>query len=93
MARALPGTGAVIVHGEFGHHNVLTSPDGAELVAALDWEEARLGDPITDLAWREYQFRNRFERRASAIPKLFEGYAQLPTPTSAPCLFSRASRS
>jgi aminoglycoside phosphotransferase (APT) family kinase protein len=78
VARALSGAGAVIVHGDFGHHNVLMSLDGAELVAVLDWEEARLGDPITDLAWCEFQFRNRFERQAWAIPKLFEGYGSTP---------------
>jgi len=37
------------VHGDFRIGNVMVGPDG--LVGVLDWEFARIGDPIEDVAW------------------------------------------
>jgi hypothetical protein len=79
-AAVLPGDGAVIVHGDFGPHNALIRGDGGELAAIVDWEEAHLGDPVTDLAWCEWQFRTFFERHTWALHKLFEGYGSTPAP-------------
>jgi aminoglycoside phosphotransferase (APT) family kinase protein len=40
------------VHGDFGLRNAIMSADGDEVVAILDREEARLGDPTTNLVRR-----------------------------------------
>ncbi|HEY4114114.1 MAG TPA: phosphotransferase family protein [Rhizomicrobium sp.] len=38
-----------LVHGDFRNGNLIVGPDG--LRAVLDWELARIGDPIEDLGW------------------------------------------
>ncbi len=46
-------------HCDFRNGNIIVGPDG--LRAALDWEVARLSDPMEDLAWlcvRMWRFRN-----------------------------------
>lgn len=52
-----PGTGTVIVHGDYGPNNVLVDPRNSVVTAVLDWEWAHLGDPIEDLAWCEWIVR------------------------------------
>lgn len=39
----------VVVHGDFGLHNILVGDSGP--TAVLDWERAHLGDPAEDLAY------------------------------------------
>ncbi|MBJ7595859.1 MAG: phosphotransferase [Candidatus Dormibacteraeota bacterium] len=70
LAPMLPGEGDVLVHGDFGHHNALINPSTGELAAVVDWEEARWGDRVTDLAWCEWQFRTRFERQGWGPPSV-----------------------
>ena len=38
-----------IVHGDVRNGNIIVSPEG--LAAVLDWELAKIGDPMEDLAW------------------------------------------
>jgi aminoglycoside phosphotransferase (APT) family kinase protein len=48
-----------LVHGDFRTGNLMLTPDG--LSGVLDWEFARLGDPLEDLAWlclRDWRFGN-----------------------------------
>jgi aminoglycoside phosphotransferase (APT) family kinase protein len=78
MADVLPGDGAVIVHGDFAHYNCLMDPDGTRILAVLDWEEASLGDRVMDLAWCEWQFRNKYPCHAHAVSSLFQGYGSTP---------------
>jgi len=66
-----------LVHGGFGYGNVLVM-DGA-VTAVIDWQDARYGDPVFDLAaalfWRPKDLANRFLRgfreyaEASACPE------------------------
>jgi aminoglycoside phosphotransferase (APT) family kinase protein len=39
-----------LVHGDLGPAHLLCRPTHG-LVAVIDWSDARLGDPATDLAW------------------------------------------
>jgi aminoglycoside phosphotransferase (APT) family kinase protein len=73
----LPGKGSTIVHGDFAPYNVLATEDGV-LVAVLDWEEAHLGDGILDLAWCEWQFKNRHSNQMWAVRHLLGGYGAGP---------------
>ncbi len=41
---------ARVVHGDYGLHNTLVSPDG-RVAAVVDWEISTLGDPLADLAY------------------------------------------
>ncbi len=52
-------TRIAFTHCDFRNGNMIVGPDG--LRAALDWEVARLSDPMEDLAWlcvRMWRFRN-----------------------------------
>ncbi len=44
----LPPRGAVVVHGDFWHDNILAR--GTKVVGMLDWEAAAVADPAVDLA-------------------------------------------
>lgn len=74
----LHGVGEVLVHGDFAHYNCLFETESGKLAAVLDWEGAYLGDRFTDLAWCEFQFRNRFPQQAWAVQNLFQGYGSEP---------------
>ncbi len=42
----------VIVHGDYGLHNMIIGiPPQTRINAVLDWEMATIGDPLADLAW------------------------------------------
>ena len=48
---ALPGPageGHVLVHGDYGPNNVLSTPAASEITAVLDWEWAHAGDRAED---------------------------------------------
>ena len=45
----LPPRRLVIVHGDVRNGNIIVGPEG--LAAVLDWEAAKIGDPMEDLAW------------------------------------------
>ena len=47
LAHRPPGEEHVIVHGDFGFHNLLVARD--RVTAVLDWELATIGDPLVDL--------------------------------------------
>jgi aminoglycoside phosphotransferase (APT) family kinase protein len=50
LAKQAPAvTEHTFVHGDFRVGNLMVGPEG--LVGVLDWEFARVGDPIEDLAW------------------------------------------
>ena len=61
LARHLPDPPdrTAILHGDFRNGNIIVNEQG--LRAALDWEVAKIGDPMEDLAWlcmRMWRFRN-----------------------------------
>ncbi|MEV0649102.1 phosphotransferase [Phytomonospora sp. NPDC050363] len=64
----------VLVHGDFGPNNVLLDTEGREVTAVFDWEWARLGRPVEDLAWCEWVVRMHHPDCVEAMPHLFHGY-------------------
>jgi tRNA A-37 threonylcarbamoyl transferase component Bud32 len=72
---------AVLVHGDFGPHNMIFEASTAEPTAIVDWELTDVGDPIEDIAWAEWVVRFHHADLVHALPALFDGYqAQPPWP-------------
>jgi Ser/Thr protein kinase RdoA (MazF antagonist) len=67
-----------LVHGDFGPNNILLDPITFEVTAVLDWEWARTGDPIVDIAWCEWIVRMHHQNMLPAISRFFEAYGQMP---------------
>ncbi|MCZ9342717.1 phosphotransferase, partial [Streptomyces sp. TRM76130] len=66
--------GAVLVHGDFGPHNLLFDPAAYEVTAVVDWEFAHLGEPVEDLAWCEWTVRTHHPRHREALGHFFQAY-------------------
>jgi aminoglycoside phosphotransferase (APT) family kinase protein len=70
---------AVLVHGDYGPQNCLLGPAAHEVIAVVDWEWARAGDPVEDLAWCEWIVRMHHPEYASALNPFFDAYGHRPT--------------
>jgi aminoglycoside phosphotransferase (APT) family kinase protein len=83
LADVLPGEpgppGAVLVHGDYGPNNVLLDPGTFTVTAVLDWEWARPGYPIEDLAWCEWIVRMHHAAHVSALDELYDAYGLRPS--------------
>jgi aminoglycoside phosphotransferase (APT) family kinase protein len=69
----------VVSHGDFAPYNVLVD-DECDVLTIVDWEATDIRDPLTDLAWCQWQFERLFPRQTYALGKLFEGYGESPSP-------------
>ncbi|MBX9590582.1 MAG: phosphotransferase family protein [Hyphomonadaceae bacterium] len=48
---------ASLVHGDYRIDNMIFKPDGARLLAVIDWELSTIGHPFSDLAYQCMQWR------------------------------------
>lgn len=78
LADVLPGTGRVLVHGDFGVQNIVVAGKPPHVSGLLDWEFAHLGDPLEDLAWAEWIVRMHHPTRRHALRSLFDAYGSMP---------------
>lgn len=54
-----PQPRATIVHGDYKLDNVIFAPTSpAALIAVVDWEMSTIGDPLADLGWMLYWWRD-----------------------------------
>jgi aminoglycoside phosphotransferase (APT) family kinase protein len=60
LAEHTPAPGApAVVHGDFKLDNVILAPKSpARIVAVVDWEMSTIGDPLADLGWTLYFWRD-----------------------------------
>jgi aminoglycoside phosphotransferase len=74
---SLPGSGPVLVHGDFGPQNMLFD-EWHQVTAVLDWEFAHRGNAIEDLAWAEWIVRMHHPAYSDVVSELFAGYGHRP---------------
>ncbi|WBB58202.1 phosphotransferase [Streptomyces sp. WMMC500] len=65
---------AVLVHGDFGPNNLLLDPGTFAVTAIVDWEFARHGAPVEDLAWCEWLVRTHHPGHLRALGGFFRAY-------------------
>jgi aminoglycoside phosphotransferase (APT) family kinase protein len=74
LAGAIPEQGpATVVHGDYRLDNCIVAPDGARVLAVLDWELCTLGDPLADVGqllsyWSEPGERAALAHSATSLP-------------------------
>ncbi|MER7788985.1 aminoglycoside phosphotransferase family protein [Streptomyces sp. NPDC097640] len=81
LLRRIHGTeasvrGGVLVHGDYGPHNVLLAPVTFQVTAVVDWEFTHLGDPVEDLAWCEWIVRMHHPEHRHALDAFFRAYGE-----------------
>lgn len=65
-------------HGDYGPQNLLYDEVTLDVTGVLDWEFARPGQPITDLAWAEWIVRIHHPQAFSSLAYLFRGWGNEP---------------
>lgn len=68
--------GTVLVHGDFGPGNLLLDPRTCAVTAVVDWESARRGAAVEDLAWCEWTVRTHHPGRHGALGRFFRAYGR-----------------
>ena len=66
------------IHGDYGPQNLLYDPATLAVTGVLDWEFARLGDPVDDLTWAEWIVRMHHAGAVASLGRLFEGWGEQP---------------
>jgi aminoglycoside phosphotransferase len=74
----VPAAAAVLVHGDYGPHNMIFDPVTFAAAAVVDWEWAHVGDPVEDLAWCEWIVRMHHPEVVDELEHLFTGYGSRP---------------
>jgi aminoglycoside phosphotransferase (APT) family kinase protein len=78
FADVLTGAGASVIHADPGPYNVIVDPDSGRIRALIDWELARIGDPVEDLALVEWNMRIWYQSPGDVLRHLYDGYGTLP---------------
>lgn len=93
-----PGEETVLVHGDYRLDNMIFAPEGARLLAVIDWELSTLGHPLADfsyhvMVWRvpagELRGLAGLDLPALGIPTEAEYVARYCERTGRPCIEPR----
>jgi aminoglycoside phosphotransferase (APT) family kinase protein len=78
FADVLGGEGASVIHADPGPYNVIVDPESGRIRALIDWELARIGDPVEDLALVEWNMRIWYQSAGDVLRHLYDAYGSLP---------------
>jgi aminoglycoside phosphotransferase (APT) family kinase protein len=78
FADVLTGAGPSVIHADPGPYNVIVDPVTGAVRAVIDWELARIGDPIEDLALVEWNMRIWYRSSGDVLRHLYDAYGGLP---------------
>lgn len=67
------------IHGDYGPQNLLYDEATLDVTGVLDWEFARRGLPIEDLAWSEWIVRMHHPHAVPSLAHLFRGWGDEPS--------------
>jgi aminoglycoside phosphotransferase (APT) family kinase protein len=70
---------ATWTHGDYGPQNLLYDEATFEVTGVLDWEFARPGLAVSDLAWAEWIVRMHHPHAVASLPRLFRGWGDEPS--------------
>jgi aminoglycoside phosphotransferase (APT) family kinase protein len=65
-------------HGDYGPQNLLYDEATPDVTGVLDWEFARRGLPISDVAWAEWIVRMHHPHAVRSLAYLFRGWGAEP---------------
>jgi len=78
FAGVLTGEGPSVIHADPGPYNVIVDPEDGAVRALIDWELARIGDPVEDLALVEWYLRIWWRSPGEVLRHLYDAYGSLP---------------
>ena len=78
FADVLPGEGPSVIHADPGPYNVIVDPVDGAVRALIDWELARIGDPVEDLALVEWYLRIWWSSPGDVLRHFYDAYGRLP---------------
>jgi aminoglycoside phosphotransferase (APT) family kinase protein len=74
----LEGAGPSVIHADPGPYNVIVDPESGAIRALIDWELARIGDPVEDLALVEWYLRIWWSSPGEVLRHLYDAYGGRP---------------
>ena len=93
LVAELSGAGPVIVHGDFGPQNMHLDLAAGSVVGIFDWESARVGRSVEDLAWAEWIVRMHHPHAVRDLEELFDAFgAEPPWPERQQAMISQCRR-
>ncbi len=78
FADVLTGAGPSVIHADPGPYNVIVDAEGGQIRVLIDWELARMGDPIEDLALVEWNTRIWWGSSGDVLRHLYRADGRLP---------------
>lgn len=67
-------SGTTILHGDYTIRNLIVSESDHSILAILDWEKFRIGDPMRDIYWYEWVLRRSCKVTLEQLNSFFQGY-------------------
>ena len=65
-----------LVHGDYKLDNLVIAPEGARIAAVLDWEMSALGDPLCDLGWLLFFWRDEGDEESKITQTMLPGFTK-----------------
>jgi len=78
FADVLDDEGPSVIHADPGPYNLIVDAGNGEVRALVDWELARIGDPVEDLALVEWYTRIWWRSSGDVLQHFYDAYGRLP---------------
>jgi aminoglycoside phosphotransferase (APT) family kinase protein len=65
-----------LVHGDYKLDNLIFAPDGVRIAGVLDWEMSTLGDPLCDLGWLLFFWRDEGDEESKITQTMLPQFSK-----------------